>query len=201
MHMINFSFPWGGFGTFFNSHAIRRLFRPIQCNASSPEDVVRHRKSFEMRVCERVAQNLLGEASLFRSGMSVGDLGIALAHLSSCLHGDWLVGYLVNFYFLSSKVQDPHYAGVDHARLWHTAGSSFVPGLAEEYGRKLNGRNGHCTANKNRPELCSPAKSLVCHGVNASRMAALSNATRAATPPDHPPCATSPFGAHAPPPR
>jgi hypothetical protein len=180
IHMINFTFPWGGFGSFFNRRSVKRLATSVHCSSSAQDDyrveIGGGWRSFQTNVCKRVQQSLLGEAELFHSGMSVGDLGARLADPSHCLHGDWILGYLVNFYFLSAHVEDPHYSDVQHSRLWHTGGSASTPGLAEVYGSRNVGRRSHCDADmKSHPAGCQHGKSLLCHGVNASRTRVLAN--------------------------
>lgn len=111
---IKFSFPYGGFGTFFSRGALERFATPLQCNFEeySKDSMIRRSdpwllSSFAKEVCRQLlpsAKVHVGERTLFTRGMSVSDLMgayIASKQHSSCLHSDWAVGYFVNFYNIS----------------------------------------------------------------------------------------------------
>ena len=95
---IKWSFPYGGFGTFFTRGSIERMMRPIHCKNADPED------DFLKGVCLSLQKNRIGERTLFREGMSVADLFHAYSALRTfCIHSDWLTGYIANFYMLSER--------------------------------------------------------------------------------------------------
>ena len=57
------------------------------------------------------------------------------------LHGDWVVGYFVNFYFLSSHVNDPAFESVPEVRIEGTLGSI----TQEDKGNCIYGNVDICT--------------------------------------------------------
>eukprot|EP00537_Pseudo-nitzschia_pungens_P004440 CAMPEP_0172363930 /NCGR_PEP_ID=MMETSP1060-20121228/7162_1 /TAXON_ID=37318 /ORGANISM="Pseudo-nitzschia pungens, Strain cf. cingulata" /LENGTH=477 /DNA_ID=CAMNT_0013086797 /DNA_START=86 /DNA_END=1517 /DNA_ORIENTATION=+ len=86
----NFTFPWGGFGTFFSKRSIERFIQPIHNCGGIDDDplldpetkqslkTMGHReltsREFERLVCAKVEEDLIGEAFLFDEGMTVADL-------------------------------------------------------------------------------------------------------------------------------
>jgi len=75
---------------------------------------------------------------------------------STGLHGDWVVGYYVNMYFVSSQVKDPAFAGVPQVRIEGTLGSI----TAEDKGNCVYANVDLCTE-----------KAHVCHRQTAKSMA------------------------------
>jgi hypothetical protein len=115
IHMLNFSFPYGGYGTILSRGAIMRLIQPIYCNRSMHDESRRSvdNSSFESHVCDTMQNDIFGEKQAFQNGMSISDL--MRAHAASnpfrdymhwkrrpgyCFHGDWIIGYFLNFYVL-----------------------------------------------------------------------------------------------------
>ena len=95
---IKWSFPYGGFGTFFTRGSIERMMRPIRCKNADPGD------AFLQGVCSSLQKNRIGERALFHEGMSVVDLFHSYSALRTfCIHSDWLTGYIANFYMLSER--------------------------------------------------------------------------------------------------
>ena len=89
IHMINFTFPFGGYGLVFNRPSLKVLMEPIRC----PRDT---------EVCRRISDNQLGEQPVFQDGMALIDLMQAFASFQPysdfikekwttgyCLHSDW----------------------------------------------------------------------------------------------------------------
>ena len=89
IHMINFTFPFGGYGLVFNRPSLKVLMEPIRC----PRDT---------EICERISDNQLGEQPVFQDGMALIDLMQAFASFQPysdfmeekwttgyCLHSDW----------------------------------------------------------------------------------------------------------------
>jgi len=89
----NFTFPWGGFGTFYTKRSLERYVRPIYCpnsetttNNDSLLDSVTgeslklivHRELTDSEhtrlVCSKLQEDNMNEKFLFRNGMSVSDL-------------------------------------------------------------------------------------------------------------------------------
>jgi hypothetical protein len=129
VHFVNFSFPYGGYGTVLNRLSVERLIKPIYCNrttmaaTSIPDD--QHTK----RVCLQLEENLAGERMAFREGFSISDLMDRHAAMlpyrrykrwkndpGYCMLGDWVLGYYINYYELGSR-EDPslEYIHMDHS--------------------------------------------------------------------------------------
>lgn len=111
--LVNFSFPYGGFGFILNRLAMERLITPIYCrNRRNNNNNTEHAKI----VCHRLQENLAGEKMAWKEGMSVSDLMDAHATMlpysgflkwkdpGYCMAGDWILGYYVNYYALGSQV-------------------------------------------------------------------------------------------------
>ena len=81
---------------------------------------------FMNHACAQIQRNMFGEQESFLEGMSVSDLMGAHAARATfadpekfkeakypfCLHGDWTVGYYLNYYRLSNQIADPWYNGL-----------------------------------------------------------------------------------------
>lgn len=124
---FNFTFPWGGFGFVLSKAAIQQLIRPIRCSSVTPGD------TFIQHVCNRLDDNFLGEKAAFQEGMSVSDLMGAHAEREPfsnfrhwnpgyCLHGDWVIGYYINYYHITEHVSDPIWKAEPELRIESTFG-------------------------------------------------------------------------------
>eukprot|EP00545_Synedropsis_sp_CCMP1620_P005433 CAMPEP_0119023376 /NCGR_PEP_ID=MMETSP1176-20130426/29844_1 /TAXON_ID=265551 /ORGANISM="Synedropsis recta cf, Strain CCMP1620" /LENGTH=464 /DNA_ID=CAMNT_0006978449 /DNA_START=56 /DNA_END=1450 /DNA_ORIENTATION=+ len=113
-HIVNFSFPFGGFGLMLNRVAIERLIKPIYCNNSHTAMTDAHTEL----VCFRLHENLAGERMAFTDGMSISDVMDRHAAMHPyrnyddwgdpgyCMLGDWILGYYTNYYELGSREND-----------------------------------------------------------------------------------------------
>ena len=159
---MNFTFPYGGYGLFFSRGSLIRLMQPLYCNGTA--------KGYEEEACTRIngdlGHGLADEATLFRQGMSIGDLMEAYTLSNqNCLHSDWHTGYFVNFYNISRQVtadgtwftENGRMREVKEARL-HTLGGS------ELYSKP----SGYCL--HEGMKNC-PSNSVVCHRLTARDMA------------------------------
>jgi hypothetical protein len=160
---VNFSFPFGGYGTILNRKSLERLIRPIHCNTT---DTDVHTK----QVCDQIKMNMAGERVFFKNGMSVSDLMDRHAAMMPyteyktwmykdpgyCMLGDWVLGYYVNYYFLGSPVAD----------------SKKLPYLLtnNDLGLIYYGPNGSCL-NAGRKNCLQSQDRFLCHrlGPNAMR--------------------------------
>ena len=123
IHMINQTFPFGGWGSYWSKGALERFIKPIFCNHTGFRDEV---DEFERNVCRRIQEDVLDEKQLFTDGMSVSDLmGVFSNAYPLCYHSDWIIGYFVNYYFLSKHVENPYFKDVEHAR-FHALDESEV---------------------------------------------------------------------------
>lgn len=90
---MNFSFPYGGWGTFFSRPTLRRFLQPLYCDfpllskkygyttttKTRSETKTWNKAGIEMsqfvlHACERLRDNNMGEANYFQNGMSLLDL-------------------------------------------------------------------------------------------------------------------------------
>jgi hypothetical protein len=106
---FDYTFPLGGYGSFLSRAAIERLLKPIDCSAKDPDPFTRLN-------CWRLSLNYIGEANVFRDGMSVSDLmfhystASPFSNVSSwksgfCMHSDIALGYFFNFYHVAVPEQ------------------------------------------------------------------------------------------------
>jgi hypothetical protein len=120
IQMVNFSFPWGGFGMALNQLSIERLIKPIYCNQTT---TTMHNSTADAahmrRVCLQVDKNYVGEKMAFQDGMSISDLMDRHAAMlpyrnyrqwnndpGYCMLGDWVLGYYANYYGLGNPIWD-----------------------------------------------------------------------------------------------
>jgi hypothetical protein len=108
VNVVNFSFPYGGFGTIFNKKAVERLIKTVFCKTATEDAHTR-------KVCSRLQENLAGESMAFEEGMSISDLMDRHATMHEyrkyktwknpgyCMLGDWVIGYYANYYELGSR--------------------------------------------------------------------------------------------------
>ena len=166
VHIVNFTFPFGGFGTFFSKASLERLVLPIFCEDVDEDDFIRDS-------CNRLKPSnaLIGESHFFSEGMSLAELLHAYLKNTErfCLHGDWILGYFANFYNISRHVVhgvanwfDNRIDDIAEARL-----HSFMDG--DIYNRKTV--PGQCVNDKK-----CPPNSTICHHINASVIEATHNA-------------------------
>ena len=155
IHEFNFTFGFGGFGIIFNKASLEYMMKPIQC----PKDTA---------LCARIQENQLGEAAVFKDGMSL--VGLMEAHAENepyrtvanwtngyCLHSDWTIGYYVNYYQISRHtVKDHHYDDVPQSRIeiWRDSELYRSP-------------KGFCQ--NSEAEHCQP-DSVACHYITANAM-------------------------------
>jgi len=150
---INFTYGYGGFGFIFSRGSLERLTRAIQC----PRDT---------DICNRISDNFVGEKNVFQNGTSVLGVMLRLASDQSyrryrkwtygyCLHGDWNLGYYINFYNLSKHDTNPYYSTVRHARMESYLGSEII-----------KKPTGHCFHDGGK----CPNGAAVCHHISAENM-------------------------------
>lgn len=99
---IPFPISYGGFGTILNKAAIKHLSEPIYCN-NAGNTISDHNP-----ICDQIAKNQVGEASLFKDGMSVFQLFYVYSALKDfCMHSDWILSYMLEVFL-------PHSNDVNH---------------------------------------------------------------------------------------
>mmetsp|Transcript_111 Transcript_111/g.271 ORF Transcript_111/g.271 Transcript_111/m.271 type:complete len:424 (+) Transcript_111:240-1511(+) len=147
IHQINFTFPFGGYGSILSRGTLVNLFRPIHCaftnRSISPSfDITTNtatNKNFTYdpeAICTRIKEDNVGEKRYFRNGMNIVQLMYAYSSSERyvniknwtsgfCMHSDWAVGYFMNFYNVSMHVKEAFYKDVPHARIEAYKGSEI----------------------------------------------------------------------------
>lgn len=78
-----------------NKAAIKQLSEPIYCNDIASKHGV---------ICSQINADKIGEASVFNEGMSIFELFYKYSALKDyCMHSDWLLGYVLEYYLPSSS--------------------------------------------------------------------------------------------------
>lgn len=127
VRQLNFTFPFGGFGTFISRGALQELYRPIFCDPTAPD----YRQALHEDKCRQLDRDVVKEKHYFKDGMSIMELMHSYVTLPRytdvhnwdvnkhyCLHSDHAFGVFLNFYNISQHVKDPWYRNVPQARVW-----------------------------------------------------------------------------------
>lgn len=153
VHMINITFPFGGYGSILSKGSIRNLFEPIYCPPRRSENI--STLSRLQSLCDCISQSNIGENRYFKSGTNLVELMYNYVStnkytnvkewsrddIGNCLHSDWIIGYFANYYFISNHVENPFYADVPHARIEAYQGSEIYKG-----GTGFCNNKGNCKA-------------------------------------------------------
>lgn len=172
-HEVNFSFPFGGFGTVLSRGTILNLIRPLHCRGggSGMDEFMNH-------ACAQIQRNMFGEQESFLEGMSVSDLMGAHAMRANfadlekfkeakypfCLHGDWTAGYYLNYYRLSNQIADPWYNGLAAPSTNSIDRPQFRMG---NFGKIYNKPTGNCL---NDGDSKCDRNSKICHRLSMKKM-------------------------------
>jgi hypothetical protein len=174
---FRFQFPWGGFGLLLSRDVLQRLIQPIDCVGQQNQET-----------CELIRMNMIGEQSVFKSGMSLIELAHAYVHAAPylqidewshddnarglCLHSDWLWGYILNTYVRGSYSSESQHLlnGYKNSTAFgcdscHHSGKSSV--RDRKHVQKSLGLLNECGHSGNAK--CDE-KSSFCHGVSPDRM-------------------------------
>lgn len=127
----NFSFPYGGWGTFLSRETLRRLATPLVCNhtskVSSDDNTV---EGFQEHACRRLKENGVGEQEFWKPNQSLLNVMTQYtfdqpysAYNTSvwdgkpgfCFHSDTLLAYFGNYYHTSEHVSTSD-QGLGHPR-------------------------------------------------------------------------------------
>mmetsp|Transcript_5345 Transcript_5345/g.11769 ORF Transcript_5345/g.11769 Transcript_5345/m.11769 type:complete len:393 (+) Transcript_5345:368-1546(+) len=149
---------------------------------------------FERLVCAKLTEDLIGEEALFRNGMSVADLmyqyvthwkyvdadvhwkenQIVLGKNGEnkkttggfCMHSDWVIGYFVNHYYLSSfDGEIEYFKDNPENRLAGYDGSEFYAGKRTKANYKARKQ---CL--NDYDHACDPQTAHICHHVSPKKM-------------------------------
>lgn len=167
----------GGWGNFFTKAVLQRFVAPIYCSGQTNNNTTTSNGTdddeFQKHVCAQLKENLMGEAALFRDGMSVNELVYrytfydSFANLSNwnttngvayCFNSDWVYATFVNFYHLTNRIPY-HWRGKDlgmsHERTAAYGGDS---NRYQSYvaGQCANGGNDMCTTDSHICHKASP---------------------------------------------
>jgi hypothetical protein len=136
IHMINNTFPFGGYGSILSRGSIRNLMNPINCDPPLQESMKDH------SLCSRLDENNVDEKQYFKSGMNLIELMYYYTSTNRyrdvkdwnilddskhgfCMHSDWVIGFFANYYNVSKHVADPFYTNVPHSRIEAYKGSEI----------------------------------------------------------------------------
>jgi hypothetical protein len=186
---IQFTFPFGGFGTILSRRAIQNLLRPIHCHNNNAQQRptntflnATHNDLFETMACWRLKQNLFGEQVFFEDGMSVLDLIYAYSSgllftkvnewknsIDFCFHSDHALGYFLGYYHIA--VTDEKWISIalelnnDPSRRMDTYFKDQLRETFSYIGLKRDGING-CKYRKSRCTNDAP----FCHYIEVDHM-------------------------------
>jgi hypothetical protein len=166
----NFTLAYGGWSTILTRPTIEQFLLPIHCAQKNTTD------EFTQKVCDRLAENGIGEQPLFREGMSVADLMYAYVtdqlytnflkwnKAGYCLHSDQTLAYFLNFYYISSLTDDPKFQHIPMERIKGYNNSYYFVGR-QRPGQRVNRKQ---CLHKNDDSCTSEAH--VCHYINPEHM-------------------------------
>lgn len=176
--LIQLLVPFGGYGTYFSKGSLKQWTKPLHCNTNTKSNIKKE-ESFEEGTCNKLLNKAnnpyplnatIAEERYFEDGDSLNRLFYKYAREMDhfCLHSDWFLGYISNFYNISRHTVGGEYwddRKVDTAenRLHSFMGSDVYK---EEHGQCRFGNSVHNV-------LPCEANSTVCHYMNASSLAAI----------------------------
>jgi hypothetical protein len=164
-HLLTWIFPFGGFGVFFSKGSLERLIQPLHCGDNVDE--------FEQGTCAKLLHKeenaspmniTIAEERFFEVGDSLNKVFYKYARNIDhfCVHSDWFIGYISNFYNISRHTiggtyWDDKKMDVQENRL-HTFEDSEI------YDSNSRTR-GQCAYGGEHGKECDE-KATVCHHVN-----------------------------------
>jgi len=200
IHMVNFTFPFGGFGTFFSKGALKRLIHPLYCNDSTSHNgnhnhnwtknknsnndnnAKKSLEQYETNACQMLTtpgKTLLDEHKFYEPGRNLAEIMWALAKdeaASGCLHSDWMMGYMINYYHLSRHVV--HHENNQHTRAgWNDARqtSNVISRLHAFMSSEIYKQNeGNCKHDSGSKSCHFNA--TICHRMNAAELTKMHSA-------------------------
>lgn len=111
-HKLTWLSPFGGYGVFFSKGSLKRLIQPLYCNDDASE--------FERGSCNKLLYKennsyplnaTIAEERFFEIGDSLNQVFYKytreIEHF--CLHSDWFLGYIANFYNISRHTVGGNY--------------------------------------------------------------------------------------------
>jgi hypothetical protein len=187
--VIQFAFPFGGFGTILTRKAIENIIRPIYCDTDFWNTNMNLKNNgFNQMACWRLNQNLVGEKSFFRDGMSVADLmyayssGLSYTNVNEwsdgvgfCFHSDHALGYFIGFYHIAVPDEKWLTLELDHDHQEKQTYNIFNDSLREDYGYLPLKQDGKLSC-KFRGRKCT-SEAPFCHYVQPKQMDDLYTAT------------------------
>lgn len=95
-----FPISYGGFGTVLTKAALEHLSKPIYCPA-------------DQYVCNKIHEDLVGESSLFKNGMSIFEVFYKYSALNDfCMHSDWVLSYVLKHFLPQNDIASNNLVGI-----------------------------------------------------------------------------------------
>ena len=164
IHMVNFTFPFGGFGTIISKGAMQNLLQPIYCKSGASD-----------LKCDRLEENLVGEQQYFVDGMNLVELMHRYVNAERyrnvdnwttgfCMHSDWVSGFFFNYYYVSRHTNEAKFAAVPQSRM-----TSYTANGRYEKSEIYSKGTGFCNSERTSTKEC--AKDVdICHRATADWM-------------------------------
>ena len=175
---IKLTFPYGGFGTFISKGSLYELIQPLHCNQTTTTTTMepkcqkllfhQNNNNGENTRLSYPLSATIGEGTYFKNGDSLNQIFFKYSRQVEyfCLHSDWFMGYMANFYNISQHTTgslnnwfDNENENVQESRLY-----SFKD--TEIYRRPT----GQCRYSGESGGINCNIKSTVCHRVTANEM-------------------------------
>jgi hypothetical protein len=178
LHIVNFSFPFGGFGVTVSRGALQNMLRPIDCRSPAND--------FNQHVCLQLQDNIIGEQPSFQDGMSLSDLMDAHAsrdfytefyHFKRalypfCVHSDWVLGVYFNYYQVTEHVSHPLYNNPARGQFFeHNPRFRIGSRLGILYKKPRHNPPRNCRYGMEDHRQDCPASAQLCHRQTPERMA------------------------------
>lgn len=185
---VIYRFPFGGYGTIITRKVMEKLIRPIDCSWTREKQSTVQIKTnirsiwndminygFSRCVCRQLQQNLIGELTYFRDGMSLLDLMHTFSSkllfgevddwangTGYCFHSDHALAYFFGYYYIG--VTDSiftYYNPIPFqtARYRRRRGYGYNLFVEDEVSSTCDHANAECGNS-----------TTICHYVNADRM-------------------------------
>jgi AraC-like DNA-binding protein len=178
------TFPYGGFGLILSRGALAELLIPVDCSSGGN----RHHHHHHQRpaLCERLAQNRIGEFAVFENrtislvqGMNDYAAQSPFREYANwttgyCLHSDWATGYLVHM--LVNSTGRGSYSSA-RLRAYNTG-----PNMKSEFKLRLNTDKARENICRYEGDECIAGISEVCHYATPAIMRRVFEQQKARTP-------------------
>ena len=110
VHEVNFTMPYGGYGSILGTDVLKNMFRSIPCGSGAINEAVEGRgSSVPSGVCRRLKENNVNELKYFESGTGMNLVELMYKYATTeryrdvsnwkrgsggfCMHSDWVSGF------------------------------------------------------------------------------------------------------------